>query len=76
MKTRIRVSLQRKHVAFAVQALRDYDGSLDEKSPLKDHTISFQTNDFIHIHTVSSTDIGLRKGLLRGDYCREEKKTL
>uniref|UniRef100_A0A1I7TKQ6 SH3 domain-containing protein n=1 Tax=Caenorhabditis tropicalis TaxID=1561998 RepID=A0A1I7TKQ6_9PELO len=47
---------KRKHVAFAVQAMRDYDGSLDEKSPLKDHTISFQTNDFIHIHAKFNSD--------------------
>ncbi|CDX47435.1 SH3 domain-containing protein [Caenorhabditis elegans] len=47
---------KRKHVAFAVQAMRDYDGSLDEKSPLKDHTISFNTNDFIHIHTKFNSD--------------------
>ncbi|EFO86453.1 CRE-CCB-2 protein [Caenorhabditis remanei] len=47
-----KANFQRKPVAFAVQAMRDYDGSLDEKSPLKDHTISFQTNDFIHIHAI------------------------
>uniref|UniRef100_A0A8R1DED9 Reverse transcriptase domain-containing protein n=1 Tax=Caenorhabditis japonica TaxID=281687 RepID=A0A8R1DED9_CAEJA len=47
---------KKKHVAFAVQAQRDYDGSLDEKSPLKDHTISFHTNDFIHIHAKFNSD--------------------
>ncbi|CAI5438199.1 unnamed protein product [Caenorhabditis angaria] len=47
---------KRKHVAFAVQAQRDYDGTVDEKSPMKDFTISFKTNDFIHIHQKFNSD--------------------
>ncbi|CAD6194756.1 unnamed protein product [Caenorhabditis auriculariae] len=36
--------------AFAVQAQRDYDGSLDQKTPLKEAVISFAAQEFIHIH--------------------------
>ncbi|CAB3407359.1 unnamed protein product [Caenorhabditis bovis] len=40
---------RKRHVAFAVQAQRDYDGSVDERAPIKGKTVSFANGDFIHI---------------------------